>query len=70
MSVSLSEQDVALLDEIVQERGLSSRSAAVQEALRLIRQAGLADAYADAWSEWESSGEAQLWGDTTGDGVE
>lgn len=70
LSISLSEQDVALLDEIVQERGLSSRSAAVQEALHLLRQAGLADAYADAWSEWESSGEAQLWGDTTGDGVE
>ncbi|WP_067663814.1 ribbon-helix-helix domain-containing protein [Nocardia miyunensis] len=69
LSVSLSEQDVALLDEIVRERGLPSRSAAVQEALQLLRQAGLADAYADAWSEWESSGDAELWGDTSGDGL-
>ncbi|MBU3060231.1 ribbon-helix-helix protein, CopG family [Nocardia sp. NEAU-G5] len=69
LSVSLSEQDVALLDEVVRERGLSSRSAAVQEAIRLLRQAGLADAYASAWSEWEASEEADLWDATTADGL-
>jgi len=69
LSVSLSEQDVAALDEVVRERGLPSRSAAVQEAIRLLRQAGLADAYAAAWSEWDASGEADLWDTTSADGL-
>lgn len=69
LSISLSEQDVALLDEVVRERGLSSRSAAVQEAIHLLRQAGLSDAYAAAWSEWESSGDADLWDTAATDGL-
>jgi hypothetical protein len=25
--------------------------------------------YADAWSEWDASGEAEIWADTAGDGI-
>ncbi|WP_216896928.1 ribbon-helix-helix domain-containing protein [Nocardia alni] len=69
LSVSLSVQDVALLDEVVREQGLASRSAAVQQAIALLRQAGLSDAYAAAWSEWDSSHDADLWDATVGDGL-
>ncbi|MFI5781647.1 ribbon-helix-helix domain-containing protein [Nocardia sp. NPDC051570] len=69
LSVSLPEEDVALLDEVVRERGLPSRSAALQEAIRLLREAGLSDAYAAAWAEWETSGERDLWDGTAGDGL-
>jgi Arc/MetJ-type ribon-helix-helix transcriptional regulator len=69
LSVSLSEEDVAVLDEVVRERGLPSRSAALQEAIHLLRQAGLSDAYAAAWSDSESSDDADLWDITVGDGL-
>ncbi|MGY2062113.1 ribbon-helix-helix domain-containing protein [Nocardia gipuzkoensis] len=69
LSVSLPEEDVALLDEVVRERGLPSRSAALQEAIRLLREAGLSDAYAAAWSEWEESGDQDLWDGTAADGL-
>ncbi|MGV9679620.1 ribbon-helix-helix domain-containing protein [Nocardia sp. NPDC003482] len=69
LSVSLPEEDVALLDEVARERGLPSRSAALQEAIRLLRESGLSDAYAAAWSEWETSEDQELWDEATGDGL-
>jgi Arc/MetJ-type ribon-helix-helix transcriptional regulator len=69
LSVSLSEEDVALLDAFARVNGLPSRSAVVQHALRLLRTAHLEADYAAAWQEWESSGEAALWEGTAGDGL-
>jgi Arc/MetJ-type ribon-helix-helix transcriptional regulator len=69
LSVSLSEEDVALLDEYARSSGLQSRSAALQCAVRLLRHADLEQDYAAAWEDWESSGERAAWEGTVGDGL-
>jgi Arc/MetJ-type ribon-helix-helix transcriptional regulator len=69
VSVSLPGEDVEFLDEYVQERGLESRSAALHQAVRLLRAAGLAGAYEAAWSEWAAEDDASAWESTTGDGL-
>jgi Arc/MetJ-type ribon-helix-helix transcriptional regulator len=69
LSVSLSEEDVATLDEYAKAAGLRSRSAAVQRAIRLLRQQDLDEAYAAAWQEWQASGEQALWEGTVADGL-
>lgn len=65
LSVSLSDDDVALLDEYV----LASRSAAVQHAVRLLRHPDLEQDYAAAWQEWDSSGEQAAWEHAAADGL-
>ncbi len=69
LSVSLSEQDVAVLDAYARAAGLRSRSAAVRHAIGLLPQADLEDDYAAAWEDWESSGERVAWETTTADGL-
>lgn len=69
LSVSLSEEDVALLDEYARTSGLPSRSAAVQHAVRLLRHSDLEEDYAAAWEEWESSGAQAAWESVAGDGL-
>ncbi len=69
VSVSLSEEDVALLDEYARASGLRSRSAAVQHAIGLLRHADLEQDYATAWGDWDSSGERAAWEATVGDGL-
>ena len=67
VSVSLPEADVKFLDSYARARGHESRSAAVHQAVDLLRASGLAEAYADAWEQWATAGEADLWDATTGD---
>jgi Arc/MetJ-type ribon-helix-helix transcriptional regulator len=69
LSVSLSEADVAALDEYVRSAGLSSRSAAVQLAVRRLRRGDLESAYAEAFAEWDASGERDQWESAAGDGL-
>jgi Arc/MetJ-type ribon-helix-helix transcriptional regulator len=69
LSVSLPEEDVAALDEYAKAAGLKSRSAAVQRAIRLLREQDLDEAYAAAWLEWEASGEQAVWERTVADGL-
>lgn len=69
LSVSLRDEDVAVLDEYVQASGLRSRSAALQHAIRLLRHPDLERDYDGAWEEWESSGEQALWDGTAADGL-
>lgn len=69
LSVSLSESDVAALDKYAKAAGLKSRSAVIQQAIKLLGDAELEDAYAAAWEEWENSGDAQAWESTIADGV-
>lgn len=69
LSISLSDEDVAALDRYVLAAGIPSRSAAIQRAIRLLGQADLDDAYAAAWDEWESSGDAAAWEESTADGL-
>lgn len=67
--MSLSERDVAFLDQEALGGRFESRSAAVQEAVRLLRESRLADAYAEAYSEWKESGEEALWDAVIADGI-
>jgi len=69
LSVSISNDDVEFLDEYVRKAGLESRSAALQKAVRLLRTAELRHAYAAAWEEFDSTGDAALWDTTVGDGI-
>ena len=69
LSVSLPAEDVSTLDEFARAQGMPSRSAAVQYAISLLRHPQLDEDYANAWLEWESSGEQEAWDATVGDGV-
>lgn len=69
LSVSLRDEDVAVLDEYVRSSGLRSRSAALQQAIRLLRHPDLEEDYATAWVEWETSGDHAAWDGTAADGL-
>lgn len=69
VSVSLSADDLATVDEYAREAGLSSRSAVIQRAIDLLRHRSLGQDYAEAWEQWQSSGEAELWDAAAGDGL-
>ena len=67
--MSLPDEDVEFVDAYARARGFGSRSAVLHKAVRLLRTADLGNAYADAWQEWEDSGEAELWESASGDGL-
>jgi Arc/MetJ-type ribon-helix-helix transcriptional regulator len=69
VSVSLREEDVDFLDAYAATHAFPSRSAVVQQAVRLLRESDLGDAYEPAWEEWASSGEAEAWEPATADGL-
>ncbi|MFE3542350.1 ribbon-helix-helix protein, CopG family [Nocardia sp. NPDC059177] len=69
LSVSLSEDDVELLDAEVCRAGLPGRSAAIHRAIQLLRERTLEDEYTAAWDEWESSGEEEIWSQAAADGL-
>jgi Arc/MetJ-type ribon-helix-helix transcriptional regulator len=69
LSISLSDEDVAALDRYVRAAGAPSRSAAIQQAIRMLGDPELEDAYAAAWDEWQASGEAAAWEVATADGL-
>ena len=68
LSVSLSDEDVAVLDAYVERAGLPSRSAGLQRAIRMLRYPALEDDYGDAWAEWSATGEEKAWEATVADG--
>lgn len=70
LSVSLPDDDVAVLDEHARKAGLRSRSAAIHQAVRLLRQSGLEEDYAAAWADWERSDDRDLWEAAAGDGLD
>ncbi|MFN8079801.1 MAG: ribbon-helix-helix domain-containing protein [Kineosporiaceae bacterium] len=69
LSISLSDEEVAALDKYAQAAGLPSRSAVIQQAIRLLGDPELEDAYAAAWEEWHASGDAEAWESTAADGL-
>jgi Arc/MetJ-type ribon-helix-helix transcriptional regulator len=69
LSVSLPDEDVAALDDYARSQGLNSRSAALQRAIRMLRNPELEHDYAAAWDEWEASGEEAAWEATAADGL-
>lgn len=69
VSVSLRGEDVEFLDSYAKTRGLESRSAAVHEAIRLLRSGELEAAYEAAWRDWTETDDALVWAPTAGDGL-
>jgi Arc/MetJ-type ribon-helix-helix transcriptional regulator len=69
ISISLSDEDVRFLDECAKSLGESSRSAVIQRAIRLLRATELGPAYAEAWEEWQRSGDADAWESAVGDAI-
>lgn len=69
LSVSLPDADVDTLDSYARTAGLPSRSAAIQHAIRLLKESDLEHDYEAAWDEWESSGAQSAWAGTTADGL-
>lgn len=67
--MSLPDEDIAFVDQYVARTGSSSRSAAIHDAIALLRNASLEDAYLVAWDDWEADGEAETWDVTVGDGI-
>jgi len=68
LSVSLSDDDVALIDQFV-SRGAASRSAVLHDALQLLRATELESAYAAATEEWAGSEDAEAWDGALADGL-
>ena len=69
LSVSLTVDDVAFVDEYASQAGVASRSAVIHQAIELLRNADLEVAYAEAWDEWDGGEDAALWDSATADGV-
>lgn len=69
VSVSLPGEDIEFLDAYAEAHALSSRSAVVQRAIRVLRRELLPDAYGRAWEEWDAAGERELWDQVVGDGL-
>ena len=67
--VTLPQPDVQFPDGYAKERGLGSCSAAIREAVRLLRSADLGTAYEGAWQQWTADGESDAWDPTVGDGL-
>ncbi|WP_243229129.1 ribbon-helix-helix domain-containing protein [Microbacterium sp. CIAB417] len=65
ISLSLNEVDLAFLDTETREGRYPSRSAAVQDAVRMLRESRLADAYAEAYAE----GYDEAWDLASDDGL-
>ncbi|MGQ0838912.1 ribbon-helix-helix domain-containing protein [Actinokineospora sp.] len=68
LSVSLPEDDVRFIDEYSARVDVTSRSSVIQIAIGLLRHSSMEQEYADAFAEWDASGEAALWDATALDG--
>jgi Arc/MetJ-type ribon-helix-helix transcriptional regulator len=70
LSVSLPDHDIEFVDQYARSQGLSSRSAVLRRAVRLLRGADLGSAYEDAFAEWEGTDGAADWDRTVRDGLD
>lgn len=69
LSVSLPDEDVAILDEFARRTGLPSRSAALHHAVTMLRLPELERDYEAAWNDWEASADYATWDEAAGDGI-
>lgn len=69
ISISLPDEDVAILDDFARTTGLRSRSAALHHAVGMLRLPELERDYETAWDEWAASGDHAEWDTTAADGV-
>lgn len=69
VSVSLPDNDIAFLDDFARNNGVTSRSAVLQLAVRMLQASELESAYEDAWANWADSDDGRLWERTAADGL-
>ncbi len=69
LSISLPDDDVVALDDYARRSGLRTRSAAVQQAIKLLRHPDLEEEYEAAWKEWGTSTDDRAWEATAADGL-
>ena len=69
ISIELSREDIAFLDDYADRHGRMERSAAVTKAVEFLRQSELGPAYEVAWDDWHKSGESAVWAAVEEDGV-
>lgn len=67
VSVSIPDEDVEFLDKYTKNHRISSRSAALRRAIRLLRASELTDAYAAAFTEWTDDATNDAWDATVAD---
>ncbi len=70
ISARVDEALVAYLDNYQKEHDVKSRSEALEQAIKALRERDLDQEYALAMSEWDASSDAELWDQTAGDGLE
>ncbi|WP_071288233.1 antitoxin [Mycolicibacterium llatzerense] len=70
LSVSLPDDDVAVLDAYIKHAGLPSRSAGLHRAVQMLRFPDLEENYAEAWTEWLADERESQWDSTAGDGID
>lgn len=70
ISVSIPEDELALLDELIAREELPNRSAGVRRAIEEFRRARLAAEYKECFSQPSFEDEAKLWEDTLADGLD
>lgn len=70
VSVSLPDEDIEFLDAYGRSVGAASRSAVLQQAVRLLRATALAPAYAEAWKDWDQQGAREEWESVVSDGLD
>jgi Arc/MetJ-type ribon-helix-helix transcriptional regulator len=70
VSVSLPDEDIEFLDTYAATSGMTSRSAVLHKAVRLLKAHELSDDYESAWDEWSGSDDGQQWDNTLADGVD
>lgn len=69
LSVSIPERDVAFLDAYARNHQITSRSATLQRAIRLLRAADLGSDYAQAFGEWADDEASDSWETAVADGL-
>jgi Arc/MetJ-type ribon-helix-helix transcriptional regulator len=69
LSVSLPDEDIEFLDAYAREQGITSRSAVIRQALRLLRDSELSSDYAQAWDEWADNDDSRAWESVIADGL-
>jgi Arc/MetJ-type ribon-helix-helix transcriptional regulator len=70
LSVSLSDADIEFIDRYAECHDVKTRSAVLHKAVKVLQEEDLADAYEEAFIEWEESGEATIWDRAVRDGLE
>jgi hypothetical protein len=70
LSVSLSDADIAFLDEYARAHDIPSRSAVLHEAVALLRARRLGADYAAAWHEWSADDDNLIWDEAAADGLD